>query len=77
LIILSTIGSAGAAPVPSAGLVLVITAYNTIFGTPGTPNGFEFIVAVDWFLDRFRTALNVTGDTVVAGIIAARTPLEE
>jgi Na+/H+-dicarboxylate symporter len=77
LIILSTIGSAGAAPVPSSGLVLVITAYNTVFGTTGTPNGFEFVVAIDWFLDRCITALNVTGDTVVCGIIAARTPWEE
>jgi Na+/H+-dicarboxylate symporter len=77
LIILSTIGSAGAAPVPSSGLVLVITAYNTVFGTTGTPNGFEFIVAIDWFLDRCITALNVTGDSVVAGIISARTPWEE
>jgi len=77
LIILSTIGSAGAAPVPSSGLVLVITAYNTVFNTTGTPNGFEFIVAIDWFLDRCITALNVTGDTVVCGIISARTSWEE
>merc|ERR1712048_1091822 len=77
LIILSTIGSAGAAPVPSSGLVLVITAYNTVFNATGTPNGFEFIVAIDWFLDRCITALNVTGDTVVCGIISARTPWEE
>merc|ERR1712099_130882 len=77
LIILSTVGSAGAAPVPSSGLVLVITAYNTVFNTTGTPNGFEFIVAIDWFLDRCITALNVTGDTVVCAIISARTELEE
>jgi Na+/H+-dicarboxylate symporter len=73
LIILSSIGSAGAAPVPASGLVLVITAYNTVFGTTGIPNGFEFIVAIDWFLDRCITALNVTGDTVVAHIVACRT----
>ena len=48
-----------------------------MFGGSGTPNGFEFVVAIDWFLDRCITALNVTGDTVVAGIIAARTPWEE
>lgn len=77
LVILSTVGSAGAAPVPASGLVLVITAYNTVFGGSGTPQGFEFVVAIDWFLDRCITALNVTGDTVVAGIIAARTPWDE
>jgi len=73
LIILSTVGSAGSAPVPSAGLVLVITAYNTVFNSTGTPDGFEFIVAIDWFLDRIRTSLNVTGDAVVCAIITATT----
>lgn len=76
LIILSSIGSAGTAPVPAAGLVMVITAYNTVFGGTGTPNGFEYVVATDWVLDRFQTAMNVTGDTVVAAIISARTPLD-
>jgi len=77
LIILSTIGSAGAAPVPASGLVLVITAYNTVFGGTGVPTGFEFVVAVDWFLDRCITALNVTGDTVVAHIVSCRTDFDE
>jgi Na+/H+-dicarboxylate symporter len=76
LIILSTIGSAGAAPVPSAGLVLIITAYNTTFNQTGTPLGFSFIVATDWFLDRLVTMLNVTGDSVVARIVAAKTPID-
>mmetsp|Transcript_28084 Transcript_28084/g.68284 ORF Transcript_28084/g.68284 Transcript_28084/m.68284 type:complete len:570 (-) Transcript_28084:249-1958(-) len=77
LIILSTIGSAGAAPVPSSGLVLVITAYNTVFGGTGVPLGFEFVVAIDWFLDRCITALNVTGDTVVAHIVSCNTPYDD
>lgn len=55
LVILSTVGSVGTAPVPSSALVLIITAYNTVFGGSGTPNGFEFIVAIDWFLDRCIT----------------------
>jgi Na+/H+-dicarboxylate symporter len=76
LVILSTVGSVGTAPVPSSALVLIITAYNTVFGTSGTPDGFEFIVAIDWFLDRTITALNVTGDTVVSAIIAHRIQLE-
>lgn len=77
LIILSTVGSVGTAPVPSSALVLIITAYNTVFGGTGTPNGFEFVVAIDWFLDRCITALNVTGDTVVSRIIACRTPMPD
>jgi Na+/H+-dicarboxylate symporter len=77
LIVLATVGSAGAAPVPSAGLVLIITAYNTVFGGTGVPKGFEFIVAIDWLADRFMTALNVTGDTVCCRIIAVTTNMGE
>ena len=76
LIILATIGSAGTAPVPSASLVLIITAYNTVFGTTGTPDGFSFILAIDWFMDRCRTVTNVTGDAVVAGIVASTVPFD-
>lgn len=76
LIILATVGSAGTAPVPSASLVLIITAYNTVFGTAGTPEGFSYILAIDWFMDRLRTTLNVTGDAVVSGMVAARCPLD-
>jgi Na+/H+-dicarboxylate symporter len=65
LIIIATVGSIGTAPVPSASLVLIITAYNTVFGTTGTPNGFGYIFAIDWFMDRMRTVTNVTGDCVV------------
>lgn len=32
---------------------------------------------VDWLLDRLQTALNVTGDCVVSGIIAHTCPLED
>lgn len=77
LVFISTIGSAGTAPVPSASLVLIITAYNTVFNTDGTPEGFSYILAIDWFMDRLRTTLNVTGDGVVCGMVAALTPLEE
>jgi Na+/H+-dicarboxylate symporter len=31
--------------------------------------GIALILAVDWLLDRFRTAVNVWGDSVGAGII--------
>mmetsp|Transcript_12509 Transcript_12509/g.19023 ORF Transcript_12509/g.19023 Transcript_12509/m.19023 type:complete len:523 (-) Transcript_12509:163-1731(-) len=76
LVIIATIGSAGTAPVPSASLVLIITAYNTVFNATGTPDGFEFILAIDWFVDRLRTTLNVTGDAVVCGLVAALAPEE-
>jgi Na+/H+-dicarboxylate symporter len=77
LIIIATVGSIGTAPVPSASLVLIITAYNTVFNATGTPNGFGYIFAIDWFMDRCRTVTNVTGDCVVAGIVAFRCPIDE
>ena len=77
LIIIATVGSIGTAPVPSASLVLIITAYNTVFNTVGTPNGFGYILAIDWFMDRCRTATNITGDCVVAGIVAHRCPITD
>jgi len=77
LIIISTLGSIGTAPVPSASLVLIITAYNSVFNSSGMPNGFGYIFAIDWFMDRMRTVTNVTGDCIVAGIVAHRNPLDE
>lgn len=74
IVLVSTIGSAGTAPVPSASLVLIVTAFNTVFDTVGEPMAFSFIVAVDWLLDRFRTTMNVTGDAFMARIITAMTP---
>jgi Na+/H+-dicarboxylate symporter len=77
LIFIATVGSIGTAPVPSASLVLIITAYNTVFGGTGTPNGFGYIFAIDWLMDRFRTVMNVTGDCIVAGIVVKICPLDE
>jgi Na+/H+-dicarboxylate symporter len=77
LIIIATLGSIGTAPVPSASLVLIITAYNTVFEGSGMPNGFGYIFAIDWFMDRMRTVTNVTGDCIVSGIVAYRNPLDE
>jgi len=75
LIILATIGSVGSAPVPGGAFVMAVTAYNTVFGSSGTPNGLEFLIAIDWFVDKLITAMNVSGDACVAHMIAARAPL--
>ena len=75
LIILSTVGSAGAAPVPSSGLVLVITAYNTVFGSTGTPAGFEFIVGKSWSVSfHVQTKRNETYLTTIAFLLSAYFP---
>jgi Na+/H+-dicarboxylate symporter len=67
----ATLGSIGTAPVPSASIVLIITSYQTAFGGD-VPYGIEFIFAIDWLIDRFRTMFNVCGDTVVAALVASR-----
>ena len=54
-----------------------ITAYNTVFNTTGIPDGFSFILAIDWFVDRLRTTVNVTGDAVVSGMVAHMCPIDE
>jgi len=79
LIIICTMGSIGTAPVPSAGLVLILTAYTTVFGgVEGTvPTGFGYIFAIDWFMDRMQTMGNITGDCMLAGIVAHRCSLDE
>lgn len=59
LVVVSTIGSIGSAPVPYASLALIITVYNSVFNTVGTPAGFEYVIAIDWFMDRLQAALNV------------------
>lgn len=70
IVIVSTVGAVGAAPVPSAGMVMVITIWNSVFPSTPLPDSFSYILAIDWLLDRFRTCTNVTGDTVVARVIA-------
>jgi len=76
LVILATFGSMGTAPVPNASLALIMTAYNTVFNTTGEPDGFGYIFAVDWFMDRGRTLVNVTGDCFVTGTISSICPLD-
>jgi solute carrier family 1 (neutral amino acid transporter) protein 5 len=69
--LLSTVGSVGAAPIPASVLILIITSFNTIFGTSGTPQNFGLIVAVDWILDRMSTTVNISGDNFMVGMICA------
>mmetsp|Transcript_22466 Transcript_22466/g.42098 ORF Transcript_22466/g.42098 Transcript_22466/m.42098 type:complete len:543 (-) Transcript_22466:90-1718(-) len=71
IILISTIGSAGTAPVPSASLVLILTAFQTVTGLDFEPDAFALILAVDFFQDRLRTVLNVTGDASVARMVAS------
>merc|ERR1712002_969373 len=64
--ITATAASIGAAGIPQAGLVTMVMVLQTV-GLPSTD--VALILAVDWLLDRFRTAINVLGDAFGAGIV--------
>ncbi|KAL5009655.1 hypothetical protein ScPMuIL_011960 [Solemya velum] len=63
----ATCASIGAASIPSAGLVTMMMVLTSV-GLPVEDIGL--ILAVDWFLDRVRTSVNVLGDSIGAGIVA-------
>ncbi len=63
----ATVAAVGAAGIPSAGLVTMTIVLSAV----GLPlEGAALIYGVDRFLDMFRTAVNVMGDSVGAVVIA-------
>uniref|UniRef100_A0AC34RKJ6 Amino acid transporter n=1 Tax=Panagrolaimus sp. JU765 TaxID=591449 RepID=A0AC34RKJ6_9BILA len=54
--ITATLASVGAASIPSAGLVTMLIVLSAV-GLPA--DDISIIIAVDWFLDRLRTCVNV------------------
>jgi Na+/H+-dicarboxylate symporter len=66
IFITATLAAIGAAGIPQAGLVTMVIVLNAV----GLPlEGIGLILAIDWFLDRFRTAVNVWGDSVGAAVV--------
>jgi Na+/H+-dicarboxylate symporter len=57
----SSFVSIGAAPIPNAGLVYLILIMSAV-NVPIAPS-ISFVLAIDWFLDRCQTCVNVTGDS--------------
>lgn len=62
----ASLAAVGAAGIPEAGLVTMVIVLQAV-GLPMT--GIGTILAIDWFLDRLRTTVNVYGDACGAGII--------
>ncbi|KAG7136328.1 Excitatory amino acid transporter 2 like protein [Verticillium longisporum] len=71
ILLLSTLSAIGTTPIPSSSLVLTLMITSSV-GIPET-DMFAVVVAIDWFIDRFRTMVNVSGDIFAAGIIAKMT----
>ncbi|XP_028409361.1 excitatory amino acid transporter-like [Dendronephthya gigantea] len=65
-VICSVAASVGAAAIPSAGLVTLLM----VLEAAGLPtNDVGLLYSIDWFLDRFRTVCNITGDGVGAAVV--------
>ncbi|XP_070165845.1 excitatory amino acid transporter 3 [Polyergus mexicanus] len=62
-----TVSCVGAAGIPSGGYMMLIMVLNSI----GVPvEDVTLIIATDWFVDRFRTTVNIIGDALGASIIS-------
>jgi len=62
----ATLAAIGAPGIPEAGLVTLLI----VLAAVGLPTaGIGAILAIDWFLDRQRTTVNVFGDAVGAAVI--------
>jgi Na+/H+-dicarboxylate symporter len=64
----ATLAAIGAAGIPEAGLVTMLIVLKAV----GLPiEGIGLLLTVDWLMDRFRTTVNVWGDSVGAGVVEA------
>jgi len=62
----ATFAAIGAAGIPEAGLVTMVLVLQAV----GLPlEGVGLILSIDWLLDRFRTTINVWGDSVGCAVI--------
>lgn len=71
IFVTATLAAIGAAGIPEAGLVTMVIVLSAV----GLPHeGIALLLAVDWFLDRARTAINVWGDSVGAAVVSRFLP---
>ncbi len=70
VVLTSIVASVGAAGIPEAGLVTMTLVFTAV----GLPVEYiALLLAVDWFLDRCRTVINVLGDVNVSCLLDGRT----
>ncbi len=66
ILVTATLAAIGTAGIPEAGLVTMLIVLSAV-GLPLEMIGL--ILPVDWLLDRFRTVVNVFGDSVSAAVV--------
>ena len=69
VMVMSILAGVGTAGVPGGSLPMVMIVAQSV-GIP--PDGMALILGVDRFLDMCRTAVNVSGDLVIAALVSAR-----
>ncbi|KAK0714416.1 Sodium:dicarboxylate symporter [Apiosordaria backusii] len=75
IVLLSTLASIGTTPIPSSSLVLTVMIATSV--NVEITGMYAVVVAIDWFIDRFRTAVNVSGDLFAAPIIQKLAKVED
>ena len=75
IVLLAVLSSIATTPIPSSSLVLTVIIASSV-GIPIT-GMYGVVVAIDWFVDRFRTATNVTGDLFAAKILEKLTGITD
>lgn len=69
VVLCAVAASVGAAGIPSAGLITMTLVFTAV----GLPLEYSLLlVPIDWFLDRFRTMINVCGDLCVSCVLDGR-----
>ena len=67
----ASLGSAGSAPVPNAGVIMLITVWETAFAGYEVPDAIAYVQAVAFIVSRFQTACNVYSDLFIVRMIQA------
>lgn len=75
ILLLSTLAAIGTTPIPSGSLVLMVMIATSV-GIPLT-RMYAVVIAIDWFMDRFRGVVNVSGDLFAAAILAKVTGIRD
>ncbi|MFQ5535526.1 MAG: dicarboxylate/amino acid:cation symporter [Sphingomonadales bacterium] len=74
IFVTATLAAIGAAGIPEAGLVTMVIVLKAV----GLPlEGIALLLSVDWFLDRFRTSINIWGDAVGSAVVARFLPNQQ